>query len=184
LNEEIYLQQPEGFIIAGQENAVCRLHKCLYGLKQASRVWNATFDTFLKKFGLRPSTADPCLYLRHHQEEFLSVAIWVDDGLVCSNNESLVKEIITYLNKHFDMRHGPANHFVGLSISRNRHERTLFVTQPDYISQRNDELWHSLWSIERWINWLLRFGLCWRSEFSKINFRINFSPQWGTSGME
>ena len=96
-------------------------------------MWNATFDTFLKKFGLRPSTADPCLYLRHHQEEFLSVAIWVDDGLVCSNNESLVKEIITYLNKHFDMRHGPANHFVGLSISRNRHERTLFVTQPDYI---------------------------------------------------
>ena len=31
------------------------------------------------------------------------------------------------------MRHGPANHFVGLSISRNRHERTLFVTQLDYI---------------------------------------------------
>jgi transposase InsO family protein len=133
LDEEIYLQQPEGFVISGQESSVCRLHKCLYGLKQASRVWNATFDTFLRKFGLRPSDADPCLYLRHHKEEFVSVAIWVDDGLVASNNSSLIEEIISYLGKHFDMRHGPANHFVGLSISRNRKKRTLYVAQPDYI---------------------------------------------------
>ena len=38
LSEEIYLEQPEGFITAGQEEMVCRLRKCLYGLKQASRV--------------------------------------------------------------------------------------------------------------------------------------------------
>ena len=133
LDEEIYLQQPEGFVIPGQEASVCRLHKCLYGLKQASRVWNATFDIFLRKFGLNPSNADPCLYIRHHGEEFVSVAIWVDDGLVVSNNKSLVEEIICYLGKNFDMRQGPANHFVGLSISRNRQDRTLYVAQPDYI---------------------------------------------------
>ncbi len=38
LDEEIYLKQPEGFVIAGKEKLVCRLHNCLYGLKQASRV--------------------------------------------------------------------------------------------------------------------------------------------------
>lgn len=42
IEEEIYLQQLEGYVQAGQENSVCRLQKCLYGLKQASRVWNAT----------------------------------------------------------------------------------------------------------------------------------------------
>jgi hypothetical protein len=42
IEEEIYFQQPEGYVQAGQENSVCRLQKCLYGLKQASRVWNAT----------------------------------------------------------------------------------------------------------------------------------------------
>jgi ATP-binding cassette subfamily B (MDR/TAP) protein 1 len=38
LDEEIYLEQPEGFILSEQEDSVCHLHKCLYGLKQASWV--------------------------------------------------------------------------------------------------------------------------------------------------
>jgi hypothetical protein len=37
LSEEIYLEQPEGYVKSGDEDLVCRLHKCLYGLKQASR---------------------------------------------------------------------------------------------------------------------------------------------------
>jgi hypothetical protein len=60
LDGEIYHQQPEGFIISVKETSVCHLYKCLYGLKQALRVWNATFDAFLRKFGQRPSNADPC----------------------------------------------------------------------------------------------------------------------------
>jgi hypothetical protein len=45
--EELYISQPEGFIEAGQESLVCRLHKGLYGLKQSSQLWNLTFDPFL-----------------------------------------------------------------------------------------------------------------------------------------
>ena len=37
LEEEIYMEQPEGFIVPGQENKVCRLVKSLYGLKQAPK---------------------------------------------------------------------------------------------------------------------------------------------------
>ena len=40
LDEEIYMEQPEGFVVQGQENKVCKLVKSLYGLKQAPKQWH------------------------------------------------------------------------------------------------------------------------------------------------
>ncbi|TNV98057.1 hypothetical protein C5H24_12665, partial [Xylella fastidiosa] len=39
LDEEIYMKQPEGFVVQGQEHKVCKLVKSLYGLKQAPKQW-------------------------------------------------------------------------------------------------------------------------------------------------
>ena len=44
LEEEIYMEQPEGFIAKGEEDKVCKLEHSLYGLKQAGQVWNRTFS--------------------------------------------------------------------------------------------------------------------------------------------
>ncbi|PNX71449.1 retrotransposon-related protein, partial [Trifolium pratense] len=44
LEEEIYMDQPEGFVVPGKENKVCRLVKSLYGLKQAPKQWHEKFD--------------------------------------------------------------------------------------------------------------------------------------------
>ena len=63
------------------------------------------------------------------------VIIWVDDGLICSNNNDAIFEIINYLSKNFEMRSSEANHFVGLSIHRNRKEKFVYVSQPDYSSK-------------------------------------------------
>jgi hypothetical protein len=56
----------------------------------------------------------------------------IDDGLVCRNSNQAISDIINYLAEHFKMRSSEANHFVGLSISRNRKEKLLYVSQPDY----------------------------------------------------
>ena len=51
LKEEIYMVQPEGCVISGQENKVCKLIKSLYGLKQAPKQWHEKFDQVLIKDG-------------------------------------------------------------------------------------------------------------------------------------
>ena len=51
LEEEIYRQQPEGFVKRGKEHLVCRLKKILYGLKQAPRQWYRKFDSFMTDQG-------------------------------------------------------------------------------------------------------------------------------------
>ena len=37
LEEDIYMDQPEGFVMPGQESNICKLTKSLYGLKQAPK---------------------------------------------------------------------------------------------------------------------------------------------------
>ena len=56
------MEQPEGFIVKGQENKVYRLKKVLYGLKQASIAWNKEADKLLKKLGFKRCLSDGHLY--------------------------------------------------------------------------------------------------------------------------
>ena len=51
LEKEIYMMQPKGFIAKNQEHMVCKLKRSIYGLKQASRLWNIKFDQAIKSFG-------------------------------------------------------------------------------------------------------------------------------------
>ena len=51
LEEEIYMEQPEGFVKEGEEHLVCKLKKSLYGLKPSPRAWNHKLDGDLKDLG-------------------------------------------------------------------------------------------------------------------------------------
>ncbi|GMF32142.1 unnamed protein product [Phytophthora lilii] len=91
LEEEIYMELPEGLrelmTVAGDENeddVVCLLLQSLYGLKQASRVWNETIDKHLKSMGFKAADADPCVYTRGESDEECIVWLYVDDMLIAS----------------------------------------------------------------------------------------------------
>jgi hypothetical protein len=61
LEEEIYMDQPEGFVVKGQEGIVCKLVKSLYGLKQAPKQWHDKFDRTLTSVGFVTNEADKCV---------------------------------------------------------------------------------------------------------------------------
>ena len=63
LEEEVFMKQPKGYATEGKEDFVCKLKKCLYGLKKSSRCWNATLDCHLKDMGFYPSVSDSCIYV-------------------------------------------------------------------------------------------------------------------------
>ena len=65
LEEEIYMEQPTGFIVSGQESKVCRLWKAIYGLKQASRAWNLQFHGVLVGLGFQRTFLDAGVYVGH-----------------------------------------------------------------------------------------------------------------------
>ncbi|RVW12605.1 Retrovirus-related Pol polyprotein from transposon TNT 1-94 [Vitis vinifera] len=64
LDEEVYMEQPIGFVEVGKEDLVCKLNKSIYGLKQASRQWYLKFDKIITQNGFKENTVDRCIYLR------------------------------------------------------------------------------------------------------------------------
>jgi hypothetical protein len=64
IEEEVYIEYPDGFVIHGKESHVCRLTKALYGLKQTPRAWYARIDGYLMSLGFSKSVVDANLYYK------------------------------------------------------------------------------------------------------------------------
>jgi hypothetical protein len=68
LQEEVYVDQPPGFEVKGQEDKVYKLKKSLYGLKQAPRAWYSRIDSYLINNGFNRSSNEPTLYTKSDHE--------------------------------------------------------------------------------------------------------------------
>ena len=64
LEEQIYMEQPEGFSQPGHEHSICKLKKSLYGMKQSPRQWYKRFDSYMIKIGYRKCEYDCGVYVR------------------------------------------------------------------------------------------------------------------------
>ncbi|KAL0400386.1 UNVERIFIED_CONTAM: Retrovirus-related Pol polyprotein from transposon TNT 1-94 [Sesamum radiatum] len=62
VEEEIFMDKPEGFTTVGEEQKVCRLQRSIYGLKQASPSWNTRFDEVIRGYDFIKNDHDPCIY--------------------------------------------------------------------------------------------------------------------------
>ncbi|GKA42047.1 retrotransposon protein, putative, ty1-copia subclass [Tanacetum coccineum] len=97
LSEEVYMEQPEGFVNPKYQNRVCKLKRSIYGLKQASRQWNKRFDDEIKKFGFTQNRDEPCVYLKASRSNVTFLILYVDDILIMGNNIPMLQDVKSYL---------------------------------------------------------------------------------------
>ncbi|KAL0333939.1 UNVERIFIED_CONTAM: Retrovirus-related Pol polyprotein from transposon TNT 1-94 [Sesamum angustifolium] len=132
LDEEIYMEQPEGFVVPGQEKKVCRLVKSLYGLKQAPKQWHEKFDQTMLSNGFKINECDKCVYVKSTQHSFIIVCLCVDDMLIMGSNRDIILTTKKMLTKHFDMKDmGLADVILGIKISKT--SDGLALSQSHYV---------------------------------------------------
>nr|AAT44282.1 putative polyprotein [Oryza sativa Japonica Group] len=136
LEEDIYMEQPEGFVVPGKENLVCRLKKSLYGLKQSPRQWYKRFDSFMLSQKFRISNYDSCVYLKVVDGSVIYLLLYVDDMLIAAKDKSEIEKLKAQLSSEFEMKDlGAAKKILGMEITRERHSGKLYLSQKGYIEK-------------------------------------------------
>jgi hypothetical protein len=135
LSERVYMAQPDGFVIPGSEHLVCRLHKAVYGLKQAARSWNQKADRILKGDGFRNLPDEPCIYCKNTGEFLVIIALYVDDFYIFYRNEAEKSKLLRTLQTCVTIKDlGDARNCLGMEIIRNSSDGSIILKQEEYIN--------------------------------------------------
>lgn len=119
IDEEVYMRQPVGYEVRGQEQKVCRLKRSIYGLKQSARCWNRKLSEVLLKLGFVACSADPCLYVAVRNSKKIFLVVYVDDLLVGCASEEEIAKVYEELRKEFEICClGEAKYFLGLELQK------------------------------------------------------------------
>jgi hypothetical protein len=131
IEEEIYIEQPEGFEVHDRASHVCRLKRVLYGLKQAPRAWYSRIDSYLLGMGFTKSEADSNLYYILVGGEPLILVLYVDD-LFMTGSEKLIADCKRDLVVEFEMKDlGLMHYFLGLEVWQT--DGQIFLGQGKYV---------------------------------------------------
>jgi hypothetical protein len=134
LEEEVYIEKPEGFQLSENIDYVCKLKKPLYGLKQALRAWYSRLDKYLQQAGFRKGSADNNLYIKVSQGNILLIEVYVDDIIFGSDDDRLSQKFAKHMQNEFKMSLlGELSFFLGLQI-RQRNQG-IFISQTKYIRE-------------------------------------------------
>nr|GFA06721.1 zinc finger, CCHC-type [Tanacetum cinerariifolium] len=133
--EEVYMKQPEGFVMPGNEHKVCKLVKSLYGLKQAPKQWHQKFDEVVLSSGFHLNQSDKCVYSKF--DDFgkgVIICLYVNDMLIFGSDQNQVDKTKKFLSSRFSMKDmGEVDVIFGIKI--NRENKEIVITQSHYIEK-------------------------------------------------
>ncbi|GKD83527.1 zinc finger, CCHC-type containing protein, partial [Tanacetum coccineum] len=135
LEEEVYMKQPEGFVMPGNEHKVCKLVKSLYGLKQAPKQWHQKFDEVVLSSGFLLNQSDKCVYSKFDDSgKGVIICLYVDDMLIFGTDQNQVDKTKKFLSSRFSMKDmGEADVILGIKIKREN--KGIVITQSHYIEK-------------------------------------------------
>ncbi|GJX67500.1 zinc finger, CCHC-type containing protein [Tanacetum coccineum] len=135
LEEEVYMNQPLGFILPGNENKVCKLVKSPYGFKQAPKQWHQKFDEVVLSNGYLHNQDDKCVYSKFYASgKRVIICLYVDDMLIFGTDQVQVDPTKEFLSSRFSMKDiGEADVILGIRI---KHESNcIAISQSHYIEK-------------------------------------------------
>jgi hypothetical protein len=135
LQEEVYLEQPPGYVKKGEENKVYKLKKALYGLKQSPRAWYSRINSYFEKHGFQKCPYEHTLYVKStSQGSFMVVSLYVDDLIFTGNDLELLNGFKLSMMKEFEMTDlGKLHHFLGIEVSQSK--KGIFISQESYAKE-------------------------------------------------
>jgi hypothetical protein len=119
LLEEVFVSQPPGFIVMGEEHMVLHLIKVLYGLRQALRAWYAKLDASLAELGFQCSEAEHTMYTCGWGDRRLIVGVYVDDLIITGGSNSELRQFKQQMQEKFQMADlGELHYYLELEVKQ------------------------------------------------------------------
>lgn len=136
IDVELYMRVPLGIRVEGEAKyklPCVRLHKSLYGLKQAGRIWYLHLSQYLIKCGFRTHDCCPCLFVKRSGAEIAIIGIYVDD-IVMVGTDAAVAAAMTALKTEFKVKDmGLLSYCLGLQVSQT--STGVMLHQSNYIEK-------------------------------------------------
>lgn len=145
---DVYMAQPDGFVVPGQEHLVCRLLKALYGSRQASRLFHEMVRDHLLSLNKHDgvsvvqSSVDECFFVIRRGSDWVKLDTHVDDFCVSSNSRPFYAYVFQHMTTAFDITdYGGAliKHFLGVGVTK-MEDGSYELNQTAYIVDLLDRL--------------------------------------------
>jgi hypothetical protein len=131
IQEEVYVEQPRGFLDLHYPQHVYKMKKALYGLKQAPRAWYERLTTYLLEKGFIRGQADQTLFIRNQGNHKLIAQIYVDDIIFGATLDSQAHEFAEEMKQEFEMSMiGELTYFLGMQVKQTY--EGIFIFQAKY----------------------------------------------------
>jgi hypothetical protein len=140
LNEEVYMEQPPGYVDQTHPNLVCRLKKALYSLKQTLKACSDKVSQYFVTSGFKTSNANFALYVKKIGHGIIIIIIYVDDLIITGNSDTYIFDLKKLLKQKFEMKDlRELRYFLGIKVIQS--PKGTWLLQKQYALNKLTEYW-------------------------------------------